>query len=300
MVRHFHTPRDKPSVLRPTRLTITAALLMAIAVMLSVGTGSAGAAGGQVVVPHGGPVQIAVVLDKSDSIGATYYAGIHNAIQMAVQLHPAIHGVPVKLNDAFDAPCLGDTAVAQNASAAGAVVANPQNVAVIGHMCSAAFAGTVAGDPCPSPANGSALSIYESNRVVVLNGSTTSACLGTIGPTVFNATIISDPGSDDWAGQVAALPGDKLWQLAYRAEFGVAPTGFADLYFDATRLLLARLDRTARVVNGHLVIDRLSLAQAVRHTRHFPGVTCSIALDPATGFRINDQAALARCAKPIH
>ena len=108
------------------------------------------------------------------------------------------------------------------------------------------------------------------------------------------------PALTTWAAQVSALPSDKLWQLAYRARFGVAPTGFADLYFDATRLLLARLERTARVVNGHLVIDRLSLAQAVRHTRHFPGVTCSIALDPATGFRINDQAALARCANLIH
>ena len=130
----------------------------------------------------------------------------------------------------------------------------------------------------------------------MLNGSTTNACLGTIGPTVFNATIISDPGSDDWAAQVSALPADKLWQLAYRAKFGVAPTGFADLYFDATRLLLARLEQTARSVKRSLVIDRLALARAVRHTRHFPGVTCSIALDPATGFRSNDQAALARCA----
>ena len=134
----------------------------------------------------------------------------------------------------------------------------------------------------------------------MLNGSTTSACLATIGPTVFNATIISDPGSDDWAAQVSALPADKLWQLVYRTRFGVAPTGFADLYFDATRLLLARLEQTARNVKGSLVVDRLALARAVRHTRHFPGVTCSIALDPATGFRIDDQAALARCANPIH
>ena len=80
----------------------------------------------------------------------------------------------------------------------------------------------------------------------------------------------------------------------------MAPTGFADLYFDATRLLLARLEQTARNVKGSLVIDRLALARAVRHTRHFPGVTCSIALDPATGFRIDDQAALARCATLNH
>ena len=72
----------------------------------------------------------------------------------------------------------------------------------------------------------------------------------------------------------------------------------------ATLLPLARLEQTARNVKGSLVIDRLAFARAVRHTRHFPGMTCSIALDPATGFRTNDQAALARCAnrstEPCH
>ena len=109
-------------------MTIAAALLVALAVAMSAAAASAHVAGDQVVVPHGGPVQIAVVLDKSDSVGATYFAGIRNAIQMAVDLHPAIHGVPVKLNDGFDAPCLGDAAFAQNAADANAVVANPQNV----------------------------------------------------------------------------------------------------------------------------------------------------------------------------
>ena len=147
------------------------------------------------------------------------------------------------------------------------------------------------------PSDTSALALYQSSNLVVLNGSTTNTCLPAVGPAVFNATTISDPGWDAWYAQVKTLPGDRLWQQLYQFEFGVAPTDFADLYFDATRLLLSRLDQTATVVNGRLVIDRAALASAVRHTTRFPGITCTIALDPATGFRVNDQAALARCAK---
>jgi hypothetical protein len=44
------------------------------------------------------------------------------------------------------------------------------------------------------------------------------------------------------------------------------------------------------------VIDRAALAAAVRSTRHFQGVTCTVTLDPATGNRVDDPEALARCA----
>jgi ABC-type branched-subunit amino acid transport system substrate-binding protein len=234
------------------------------------------------------------VLAKTDGVGSIYYAGARNAIQMALQFNPTIHGFPVKLNDSFDAPCAGDAALAQNAAQATAVVQNLQNVGVIGHFCSFSLAGTVFGGTCPGASDTSALSIYEESKVVLISGSTTNVCLPTVGPTVFNAAIVSDP-FEPWYSQVNALPSDRLWRFAYRIEFGVAPTDFADLYFDATRLLLTRLDETARVVNGHLVVDRAALAQAVRHTRHFPGVTCTIMIDPTTGFRVNDPAALARC-----
>ena len=131
----------------------------------------------------------------------------------------------------------------------------------------------------------------------MLNGSTTNTCLPAVGPDGVQRDDHLRPGLGRWYAQVKTLPSDRLWQQLYRFQFGVAPTDFADLYFDATRLLLSRLDETASVVNGRLVIDRAALASAVRHTTRFPGVTCTIALDPATGFRVNDQAALARCAK---
>jgi ABC-type branched-subunit amino acid transport system substrate-binding protein len=89
------------------------------------------------------------------------------------------------------------------------------------------------------------------------------------------------------------------WARAYRSEFGSDPylQQFPALYYDATRLLIARLQRVSAVVDGNLVINRAALASAVRHTSDFPGVTCTITLDPATGNRINDSAALNGCAE---
>jgi ABC-type branched-subunit amino acid transport system substrate-binding protein len=281
------------------RTTVSAKGVLAVALLglaLGAATGSAPAvASSAVIVPVGAPVQIAFIGDRSGA-GAPYYAGIRNAMQMALQLQGTIRGFRIQLNDDLDAPC---SSIAQGVADATAVIANAQNVAVIGHFCSPSLGGTGAPGTCPGPLAASALSIYERSDVVVINGSTTSPCLPAIGPSVFNATIISDPGSDAWYAQVTALPIDRLWQLIYQAEFGTAPTGFADLYFDATRLLLTRIAQTARVVQGSLVIDRATLARAVRHTIGFPGVTCSISLDPATGYRINDPAALARCGLPF-
>ena len=282
------------------RLTVAGALVVAAVTGVMVASvGSAIAATSQVVVPRGKPVQIAIVLDRSDSIGATYYAGVRNAIRMASQLTPAIDGFRIQFNDGFDAPCTGDTALAQGLADAQAVVANTQNVAVLGHFCSFGLIDATFAGPCPSATEASALSTYQSAGVVLINGSTTSPCLPAVGPTVFNATDVPDPGSDTWYAQITALPVDQLWQLLYRVEFGTAPSPFADTYFDATRLLLTRIQQTAHVVNGNLVIDRAALASAVRHTTNFPGVTCSVSLDPTTGFRVNDQAALNRCASPF-
>jgi ABC-type branched-subunit amino acid transport system substrate-binding protein len=63
-------------------------------------------------------------------------------------------------------------------------------------------------------------------------------------------------------------------------------------------LLIRDLQAASRFdASGDLVINRAALAQAVRNTTNYQGVTCTIALDPTTGLRINDPAALARCAE---
>ena len=290
----------------PTKL-LTLVLAGAIGLAMTAATATAGnshgrshhsrltTTDGQVVVRRGEPVQIAAVLDTSTGVGAAYTPGIRNAIELAVQLSPAIRGFPVQVNGNFDGPCGDDSSVViQNADTASSVVANAQNVAVIGHMCSYGFAAaTLAG--CPTPAPTTALSIYESHRVVTVNGSTTNPCLPSVGSTVFDGTAVPGSGFDDWYATVKSLPSDRLWAQLYALEFGAPPTDFADLYFDATRVLLARIQGVSRIVGRSLVINRAALASAVRDTSGFPGVTCTVTLDSG-GYRVNDPAALAHCA----
>jgi hypothetical protein len=286
-----HRNRARP---RPSRAL--AAVVAALTAFAGLTAAAAAGPGSQIVVPGGRPVQIAVALDRSTSIGQIYTPSIRNAIRLALQLRPSIHGFRVQLNDAYDAPCGGAAdVVAQNAAAATQVVGNPQTVAVIGHMCSYPFG--AAADPCPSPTTtGTALSIYESAGIATINGSTTSPCLPTDGPTVFNATAVPGPAFTAWYAEVQSLPLDRLWRLLYQFEFGAPPGDFADLYFDATNLLLARLTNVSAVLHGNLVINRANLAAALRRTTDFPGVTCAVSLDPATGYRTDDPAELAQCA----
>jgi ABC-type branched-subunit amino acid transport system substrate-binding protein len=237
----------------------------------------------RVVVPRGRPVQIAVALDDTD-LGASFGPSATQAIQMAVTQHPRIDGFAIHLN-LFPAPCDGGTAAsnATNAATANAVVANPQNVAVIGHPC--------------SPEAPAWTTVYQNANVVTINGSTTGSNVPPLGPTVFNAMTIPDPEfSDTWYPSVKLLPSDIAWRALFQARFGAPPSDYADLYYDATNVLLAALRSTATVDKHNIVIDRTALAGAVRNTQNFPGVTCTITLDQTTGFRVNDAAALAACA----
>lgn len=238
------------------------------------------ASSGQVVVHRGSAVQIAVVLDHSGDLTA---AGLNsrNAVQMAVDRFPAIRGFRVQLND-FDGPChTPDVA----ATVATQVVANPDNVAVIGHMCSLD--------------EHAALPIYEQAGVVTISGSATGPFNPGFGPDVFNSVDVPDdtPGeSDAWYARVKQLPADLAWRAQYANRFGSDAGDYADLYFDATTLLLNQIAAASTLVNGDLVIDRAALASAVRNGARssavgFRGVTCWVQLD-ARGYRVND---LERC-----
>jgi len=233
-----------------------------------------------VVVPRGQPVQVAFVA-SSDFPAFTH--DIRNGIQMAIEQHPTVKGHSIQVNES-DPPCFsGADPAAANVAAATAIVSNPQNTSVIGHLCSQGFA--------------PALPIYEATDVVTISGSATAAVLPSLGPDVFNRTVVEDPNSGPWYALVMALPSDLAFQQDYQSEFGAPPLIFTDLYFDAASLLLRDLQQVSRVVNGNLVIDRAALASAVRNTTNFQGATCTITLDPSTGNRVDDPAALARCAE---
>jgi ABC-type branched-subunit amino acid transport system substrate-binding protein len=266
-------------------------LLMVTALICTALVASGGAAAGtsihmarsQVVVPHGKAVQLVVAVDDT-GFGAFFGPSVREAVQMAIERHPKIRGFPIQVN-AFNAPCDNGSAasLAAGAATANAVVGNAQNVAVLGHAC--------------SPEAPAWLPVYESAGVATINGSTTGASLPALGPTVFNGIAVPDPDFTAWYATVTALPGDLAWRARFQARFGSPPTDFADLYYDAANVLLAAIRETARIGRHGLVIDRAALAAELRDTRGFPGVTCSITLDPTTGYRVNDPAALARCAQ---
>ena len=66
--------------------------------------------------------------------------------------------------------------------------------------------------------------------------------------------------------------------------------------FDAWCLVLSDLQAVSTVKGGSLVVNRAAFARAIRGTSGYTGVTCAVTLDQATGNRIDDPAALAKCA----
>jgi ABC-type branched-subunit amino acid transport system substrate-binding protein len=235
----------------------------------------------QVVVHRGGSVQIVFAPDLTGPT-FSFAPSIANAVQMAVAAHSAIRGFPVRIN-VVNMPC-GDAAL-QDQTAAASIVGNAQNVGVIGPFC--------------SPVDAVVLPILDPADVVTVSGSTTNPFLPPLGPHVFNSVAVSDscPGDpstctyidlfDPWYATVTTLPSDLAWGQAYSSEFGSAPGGFADLYYDATSLLIRDVQNTSSSGgSGTLVINRAALAQAVRATTKYQGVTGPITLDPATGYRV--------------
>lgn len=260
-----------PTILRRSAFCV---VLLAAAAFWA---GPAGAMNSKVVVPPGQPVQIAFASDLS-GFAAGLAPSLSNAVRMAIGFHPTIRGFPIQLNT-YDAAC-GDPAA--DMAAANSIVANGQNAGVIGQLCSSGF--------------DQALPIYDAAGVVTISGSATTASLATLGFSVFNRVAVADPDFNAWYAAVSSLPSDLAWQHGYDVIFGSPPPTFADLYYDATSLLIADLRRVSRVDRtGSLIIDRASLATAVRSTRSFTGVTCTVTLDRATGNRVNDPAALNRC-----
>jgi len=264
------------------RLFLAVAAITTLAIPATAAADTSPAA--QVVVPRGQPVQIAFADDLTGSVSG-FATSLANAVAMAVDAHPAIRGFPIQIN-LVDAPC-GDPAA--DLAAATSIVSNSQNVGVLGQLCSVGF--------------DQALPVYESAGIVTISASATDPALPSFAPSVFNRLAVSDaccPFVDQfspWYATVTALPSDLAWQQAYSLRFGTAPTAFADLYYDAAGLLIRTIQNVSRIGGGgDLIIDRTALAQAVRGTMKYQGVSCTITLDRTTGNRLDDPTALSRCA----
>ena len=234
----------------------------------------------RVVVPRGQPVQIVLANDP----GFAAAGSVTNAVQMAVAKQPTVRGFPIRIN-IVNAPTCGNppNAAALARATAYRITANLQNVGVLGQICSAGFAG--------------ALPVYQNADVVVVSGSATNGALPAAARTVFDRTVVGDNALDAWYALVSQLPSDLAWRQAYADEFGGPPGDYADLYYDAAGLLISDLQKVSRVnAAGQLVVGRAALARAVRTTAGYPGVSCSITLDPTTGNRRDEPDALGSCA----
>ena len=233
-----------------------------------------------VVVPRGQPIQIAFAADSRFD-GTPSLA---QAIQMAVDNHGGVLGFPIRINT-VNAPTCGSSpnTVSAATTAAYTITAHLQNVAVLGQVCSHGFA--------------QALAIYQKAGMVVVSGSATNPALPAAGPTVFNRTIVDDNRVADWYPVISQLPSDLAWRLDYTVKFGAPPSDFADLYYDAAIIVLNDIAAASQVdAKGELIVNRAALATAVRNTSSYPGVTCSVTIDPVTGNRTDDEAAISACA----
>jgi ABC-type branched-subunit amino acid transport system substrate-binding protein len=225
-----------------------------------------------IVLAPGQRLEIAVPVDQTTPGIGPLATAARNAVQLAIESHPHIKGFTVQQDDISATPCSDPGA---NAAAATSIVANPDVAGVVGHLCSNGLAG--------------ALPVYESAGMVVVSGSATDPSLTGLGPSVFDRTVVNDADNGaNWLTAVEQLPSVLAWQQRYTARFGIAPTTFAELYYDATSLLLNRINQVATLDgSGNLVIDRRMLAAAVRHTTNYQGVSGCISLD-AVGNRFNN------------
>lgn len=103
--------------------------------------------------------------------------------------HPNIHGDPIRI-DLVEAPCFEPDA---DLAAATSILANGQNVGVLGQLSSSGF--------------DQVLRLYESAGVVTISGSATDPSLPSFGPTVFNRTAVND---DCCPSSTISIPGTRM------------------------------------------------------------------------------------------
>lgn len=228
-----------------------------------------------VVIQPGQTVQIAVVGPVNDIL-PELFSGMLDAAKMASEDYGPLHGFDVELM-VYNDQCAGfqesdGRSIAE--AVAREVVDNDQIVGIIGPVCSKA---TIAGLPT-----------YETAHVVAISGSATDPTIISYGPTIFNRTILNDDQiktagfeSDAYINALGSVQN-------FYSDFG-ARTGsdlpmdlrhFVAYVYDATIILLRAVDQVSIVrPDGVLIVGRQSLANAVRATENFRGVTGLITFD---------------------
>jgi ABC-type branched-subunit amino acid transport system substrate-binding protein len=221
---------------------------------------------GQVVVPPGDPIHIGLVADFSGAIG---WIGPmqENVFQMAIEDQGPIKGFPVSFMIA-DGGCNHE----MGAAAAQAMISDPLIVGVIGHTCSSSCA---PGAP-----------VYEGAHLVMISPSCTSPELSGQGYQVFNRVMVrDDQGGDERNLQPVNTDTYQDFARRYQSRYGQSlldkEWGVIVAYaYDAAGILLQAIKQVAVVDEaGNLIIGRQSLANAVRATPGYQGVTGVISFD---------------------
>ncbi|HBX68042.1 MAG TPA: hypothetical protein DEH25_01270, partial [Chloroflexi bacterium] len=172
---------------------------------------------------------------------------ILDAVALAIDDFGSIKGFNVQQND-YDGACDGGSGT----TAANDVIANAQNIGVIGSLCSSS--------------SGAAAAVLETVGVVMISPASTASDVYLNGPTVFNRVVITDPDFEGWNAKISYLPAVLAWQRNFEQIYGYQPGGFGKYAYDATWLLLTRLDEVSSLNGGNLEISRAALAAAVRGT----------------------------------
>lgn len=217
-----------------------------------------------VTIAPGNPIEVAFAMWFSWSSAQDLF----DAVEMALDDYGQINGFDTQRND-YDAGC--DSV--SGASAATAIIGNTQNVGVVGPFCSSSTSG--------------ALPVFETSDFVMISPSNTAVDLHNFGPNAFNRVVFADPDFDPFDEAVSALPSAQAWEADFATTYGRSPGMFAKYAYDATTLLLTRIEQVSTLDGGgNLVIDREELRTAVRTTANFPAVTGPVTLD-AFGTRID-------------
>lgn len=201
---------------------------------------------------------------------ADYYAILLNVAEMAAENHGALLGeVPVKfieVDDRCEASLAAD-------AAASLLTDYPQVSGVIGPFCS-----TAALESIP---------VYQQSGLVAISGTVTEESLSGLAAGVFFRTYFSEgtlAESGITEADVNNMSDVQAFYDRYQEYYDEPLPDDIQLLmaysYDAVRLLLNALENTVKLSeNGSLLLNRSALADALRTTRDFPGITGSISFN---------------------
>lgn len=218
-----------------------------------------------VLVPAGQPIQVAFASWLDADVPFQDYI---DAFEMAVSDYGSIKGFSVQRND-FNSGCTFETGQA----AGDLVTANAQNLGVIGPYCSSSTLGMAP--------------ILQAEEVVMISYANTYPGLSGNGWSIFNRVVVVDPEYTGWNTYISLLPSVITWSDAFDLKYGRQPSEQSKYTYDATMLLLTRIDEVSTLDGANnLLVDRADLAAEVRNTASFTGVTGDISMEP-DGDRVN-------------